>query len=138
MSAFGRCRHSSLKKVGPVLAGRCHAAVQFLRPHAKDLFFPPVPRVKQLVLGNSNALAETANVQSGGKLAVKTKFNGSFNHLMLVRILSQQLDNKVHMFVELTKLTFVLLLELLHPGLNMLCGDTFGTIVLQSVNGSTR
>ena len=78
--------------------------MQFLRPHAKDLFFPPVPRVKQLVLGNSNALAETANVQSGGKLAVKTKFNGSFNHLMLVRILSQQLDNKVHMFVELTKL----------------------------------
>ena len=57
-----------------------------------------------LVLGSSNALAETANVQSGGKHAIKTKFNGSFNHLMLVRILSQQLDNKVHMFVELTKL----------------------------------
>ena len=91
-----------------------------------------------LVLGSSNALAETANVQSGGKHAIKTKFNGSFNHLMLVRILSQQLDNKVHMFVELTKLTFVLLLELLHPGFTMLCGDTFGTIVFQSVNGSAR
>ena len=50
-----------------------------------------------LILGNSNTFAETAKVQTGGKLAIKTKLNGSFNHGMLVGILSQQLDNKVHM-----------------------------------------
>ena len=52
---------------------------------------------------------------------------------MFVCILSQQLDNKVHMLVELTKHAFVLLLELLHPGFNMLSRDAFGPVVLQSV-----
>ena len=47
-----------------------------------------------LVLSNSNALAETANVQSGGKLAIKTKFNGSFNHRMLAAFSVSSLTTK--------------------------------------------
>ena len=42
---------------------------------------------------------------------------------LLSAFLRKQLDNKVDMLVQLTELAFVLLLERLHPRLNMLIAN---------------
>ena len=59
---------------------------------------------------------------------------GSFQDLIPVSILRKQLDNKVDMLVQLTELAFVLLLERLHPRLNMLIANALGSVVFQRSN----
>ena len=60
-----------------------------------------------LLLSNSNTLAKTGDVQASGKLAIKAKLDSCLHHLMLVSIFGQQLDNEVHMLVQLTKLALL-------------------------------
>ena len=88
-----------------------------------------------LILSNSNALAETSDVQASGKLAIETELDSCFHHLMLISIFSQQLDNKVHMLVQLAKLALVLLFESLHPCFDMLGGTLFGRLSFSELVG---
>ena len=86
-----------------------------------------------MVPSDSNALAETGDVQARGKFPIKAELGSCLHHLMLISIFGQQLDNEVDIFVQLTSLALVLLLDGLHPSFNMLGGNTLRPIVLQRV-----